>query len=361
MDSCYLSKGSVFKVVGEEVLDKTYDPKAIETRWYEFWEQNRHFVPSGHGTSFSIMIPPPNVTGSLHMGHAFQDTIMDALIRYRRMHGDDTLWQVGTDHAGIATQMLVERQLLASDISRHELGREKFLEKVWEWKHTSGGMITQQLRRMGASVDWSRERFTMDDGCSRAVREVFIQLFDEGLIYRGTRLVNWDPVLHTAISDLEVVSEEEKGSLWHFRYPLVDGSGHLVVATTRPETMLGDTAVAVHPQDQRYKALIGKSIALPLTDREIPIIADNYVDPEFGTGCVKITPAHDFNDYSMGQRHSLPIINILTEDAKLNDAVPDAYRTMDRFDARAQIVEDLDLLFYDSRVIFHQLQLKYLL
>ena len=281
---------------------------------------------------------------------------MDALIRYRRMHGDDTLWQVGTDHAGIATQMLVERQLLASDISRHELGREKFLEKVWEWKHTSGGMITQQLRRMGASVDWSRERFTMDDGCSRAVREVFIRLFDEGLIYRGTRLVNWDPVLHTAISDLEVVSEEEEGSLWHFRYPLVDGSGHLVVATTRPETMLGDTAVAVHPQDQRYKALIGKSIALPLTDREIPIIADDYVDPEFGTGCVKITPAHDFNDYSMGQRHSLPVINILTEDAKLNDAVPDAYRTMDRFDARAQIVKDLDALGFLEKIDPHILK-----
>ena len=339
-----------------DTLDKTYDPAAIETRWYEFWEQNGHFAPSGQGTSYSIMIPPPNVTGSLHMGHAFQDTIMDALIRYRRMHGDDTLWQVGTDHAGIATQMLVERQLLASDISRHELGREKFLEKVWEWKHTSGGMITQQLRRMGASVDWSRERFTMDDGCSRAVREVFIRLFDEGLIYRGTRLVNWDPVLHTAISDLEVVSEEEEGSLWHFRYPLVDGSGHLVVATTRPETMLGDTAVAVHPQDQRYKALIGKSIALPLTDREIPIIADDYVDPAFGTGCVKITPAHDFNDYSMGQRHSLPVINILTEDAKLNDAVPDAYRTMDRFDARAQIVKDLDALGLLEKIDPHTLK-----
>ena len=252
--------------------------------------------------------------------------------------------------------MLVERQLLASDISRHELGREKFLEKVWEWKHTSGGMITQQLRRMGASVDWSRERFTMDDGCSRAVREVFIRLFDEGLIYRGTRLVNWDPVLHTAISDLEVVSEEEEGSLWHFRYPLVDGSGHLVVATTRPETMLGDTAVAVHPQDQRYKALIGKSIALPLTDREIPIIADDYVDPAFGTGCVKITPAHDFNDYSMGQRHSLPVINILTKDAKLNDAVPDAYRTMDRFDARAQIVKDLDALGLLEKIDPHTLK-----
>ena len=337
-------------------LDKTYNPSAIESRWYEFWEQNGHFSPSGQGTAYSIMIPPPNVTGSLHMGHAFQDTIMDALTRYHRMHGDDTLWQVGTDHAGIATQMLVERQLLASDISRHDLGREKFLEKVWEWKYTSGGMITQQLRRMGASVDWSRERFTMDDGCSRAVREVFIRLFDEGLIYRGKRLVNWDPVLHTAISDLEVVSEEEEGSLWHFKYPLVDGSGHLVVATTRPETMLGDTAVAVHPQDERYRELIGKSVALPLTDREIPIIADDYVDPEFGTGCVKITPAHDFNDYSMGQRHSLPMINILTEDAKLNGAVPDAYQAMDRFDARAKIVKDLEALGLVEKIEQHKLK-----
>ena len=327
-----------------DTLDKTYDPSAIETRWYAFWESQGHFAPSGEGTPYSIMIPPPNVTGSLHMGHAFQDTIMDALIRYHRMLGHDTLWQVGTDHAGIATQMLVERQLLASNISRHNLGREKFLDKVWEWKHTSGGMITQQLRRMGASVDWSRERFTMDEGCSRAVQEVFIRLFDEGLIYRGQRLVNWDPVLHTAISDLEVVSEEEQGSLWHFRYPLADGSGHLVVATTRPETMLGDSAVAVHPEDERYSHLIGKTIALPLTDREIPIIADDYVDPEFGTGCVKITPAHDFNDYAMGERHGLAMINILTKDAKLNNEVPDAYRGLDRFDARAQIVTDLDAL-----------------
>jgi valyl-tRNA synthetase len=290
------------------------------------------------------MIPPPNVTGSLHMGHAFQDTIMDALIRYHRMRGHDTLWQVGTDHAGIATQMLVERQLLASDISRHEIGRDKFLEKVWEWKHTSGGMITQQLRRMGASVDWSRERFTMDAGCSKAVQEVFIRLFDEGLIYRGKRLVNWDPVLHTAISDLEVVSEEEQGSLWHFRYPLSDGSGHLTVATTRPETMLGDAAVAVHPEDARYTHLVGQTIALPLTGREIPIIADSYVDPEFGTGCVKITPAHDFNDYAMGQRHELPMMNIMTLDAHLNDEVPKAYRGMERFAARDQIVQDLDAL-----------------
>ena len=339
-----------------DTLNKTYDPSTIETRWYEFWENNGHFAPSGEGASYSIMIPPPNVTGSLHMGHAFQDTIMDALIRYHRMLGHDTLWQVGTDHAGIATQMLVERQLLASDISSHDLGREKFLEKVWEWKHNSGGMITRQLRRMGASVDWSRERFTMDDGCSRAVQEVFIRLFDEGLIYRGQRLVNWDPALHTAISDLEVVSEEERGSLWHIRYPMADGSGHLVVATTRPETMLGDTAVAVHPEDERYSHLIGKNIALPLTDREIPIIADDYVDPEFGTGCVKITPAHDFNDYAMGERHQLPIINILTKDATLNDAVPGAYSGMDRFEARDQIVADLEALGLFEKIDPHTLK-----
>ena len=337
-------------------LDKTYDPSTIETRWYEFWEQNGHFEPSGEGTSYSIMIPPPNVTGSLHMGHAFQDTIMDAFIRYHRMLGHDTLWQVGTDHAGIATQMLVERQLLALDISRHDLGREKFLEKAWDWKHTSGGMITKQLRRMGASVDWSRERFTMDDDYSRAVQEVFIRLFDEGLIYRGQRLVNWDPVLHTAISDLEVVSEEEQGSLWYFKYPLADASGHLVVATTRPETMLGDTAVAVHPEDERYSHLIGKTITLPLTDREIPVIADDYVDPEFGTGCVKITPAHDFNDYAMGERHQLPMINILTKDATLNDAVPEAYCGMNRFEAREQIVADLDALGLIEKIDPHTLK-----
>ena len=339
-----------------DTLGKTYDPSTIETRWYEFWEQNGHFEPSGEGATYSIMIPPPNVTGSLHMGHAFQDTIMDALIRYYRMLGHDTLWQVGTDHAGIATQMLVERQLLASDISRHDLGREKFLEKVWDWKHTSGGMITKQLRRMGASVDWSRERFTMDDDYSCTVQEVFIRLFDEGLIYRGQRLVNWDPVLHTAISDLEVVSEEEQGSLWHFKYPLANGSGHLVVATTRPETMLGDTAVAVHPEDKRYSHLIGETIALPLTDREIPVIADDYVDPEFGTGCVKITPAHDFNDYAMSERHQLPMINILTKDATLNDAVPEAYCGMDRFEAREKIVADLDALGLIEKIDPHTLK-----
>ena len=288
-------------------MEKVFDPAAIETKWYETWEQEGYFKPTepvnASGKHYSIMIPPPNVTGSLHMGHAFQDSIMDALIRFHRMQGDKTLWQVGTDHAGIATQMVVEQRLAREDISRHDLGREEFIKKIWEWKAESGGTITQQLRRMGASVDWTRERFTMDDGLSNAVKEVFVQLHEEGLIYRGKRLVNWDPKLHTAISDLEVISEEENGHLWHFKYPLSDNSGHVIVATTRPETMLGDAAVAVHPEDERYKHLVGKTVTLPLADRAIPIIADDYVDPEFGSGCVKITPAHDFNDYEMGQRH----------------------------------------------------------
>ncbi len=287
------------------------------------------------------MIPPPNVTGTLHMGHAFQDTIMDALIRYNRMNGCNTLWQPGTDHAGIATQMVVERQLNGEGLTRHDLGREKFIERVWAWKEESGGIITNQLRRMGASPDWQRERFTMDEGMSAAVQEVFIRLHDQGLIYRGKRLVNWDPVLHTALSDLEVLNEEENGYLWHFRYPISDG-GHLVVATTRPETMLGDTAVAVNPDDERYKHLIGKQVDLPLTGRQIPIIADDYVDPEFGSGCVKITPAHDFNDYQVGLRHSLEQINILNDDAALNDNCPQAYRGLDRYDARKQIVADFE-------------------
>ena len=323
-------------------MDKTYNPHTIEQRWYETWEREGDFKPSGEGQPFCIMIPPPNVTGSLHMGHAFQDTLMDALTRYHRMRGDNTLWQPGTDHAGIATQMVVERQLNSEDLTRHDVGREKFIERIWEWKHESGGTITRQLRRMGSSVDWSRERFTMDEGLSQAVRETFVKLHEDGLIYRGKRLVNWDPVLHTAVSDLEVVSEEESGHLWHMRYPLTDGSGHLVVATTRPETMLGDTAVAVHPDDERYQALIGKTIRLPLTDREIPVIADDYVDQDFGTGCVKITPAHDFNDYEMGKRHDLPIINILTVDASINDEVSSDYQGMDRFKARKRIVEDLE-------------------
>ena len=325
-------------------MDKTFQPAAIESRWYEHWEQAGYFAPSGEGSPYSIMIPPPNVTGSLHMGHGFQEAIMDALIRYHRMRGNNTLWQVGTDHAGIATQMVVERQLEAEGLSRHDLGREAFVDKVWEWKAESGGTITRQLRRLGSSMDWSRERFTMDPGLSNAVREVFIRLFDEGLIYRGSRLVNWDPALHTAISDLEVISEEEQGSLWHLRYPLASGDGHLVVATTRPETMLGDSAVAVHPEDERYSHLVGQLIDLPLTGRQIPIIADEYVDREFGTGCVKITPAHDFNDYEVGQRHDLELINIFTDDAAINEQAPAAYQGMDRFDARKKVVADLEAL-----------------
>ena len=336
-------------------MEKTYDPHAIEQRWYQTWEDNGYFAPSGEGQPYCIMIPPPNVTGTLHMGHAFQDTIMDALVRYHRMDGNDTLWQVGTDHAGIATQMVVERQLTVAGKSRHDLGREAFIDRVWEWKHESGGHITRQLRRMGASVDWSRERFTMDDGLSNAVKEVFVRLYDEGLIYRGKRLVNWDPVLHTAVSDLEVVSEEEHGHLWHMRYPLADGSGHLVVATTRPETMLGDTAVAVHPEDERYRDLIGKEVELPLCGRLIPIIADDYVDPEFGSGCVKITPAHDFNDYAMGKRHDLPMINVLTRDARINDEAPEQYRGLDRYEARDQIVHDLEELELLAQVDEHKL------
>lgn len=326
-------------------MDKHFDPNAIETKWYQTWENKGYFKPQNPGNDpYCIMIPPPNVTGSLHMGHAFQDTIMDTLIRYNRMKGNDTLWQPGTDHAGIATQMVVERQLAAQGLSRHDLGRDKFIEKVWEWKEESGGTITKQLRRMGASPDWSRERFTMDDGLSNAVKEVFVQLFEEGLIYRGQRLVNWDPVLHTAVSDLEVVSTEEQGNLWHMRYPLSDGSGHLVVATTRPETMLGDQAVAVHPDDERYQNLIGKTITLPLVNREIPIIADDYVDLEFGTGCVKITPAHDFNDYEMGKRHNLPLLNIFTIDAAINEDAPEKYQGLDRYEARKQIIADLEAL-----------------
>ncbi|GAB1269010.1 valine--tRNA ligase [Aurantivibrio infirmus] len=338
-------------------MEKTYDPQSIESKWYSEWEKNGDFAPSGSGDPYCIMIPPPNVTGSLHMGHGFQNAIMDALIRYQRMKGSNTLWQVGTDHAGIATQMVVERQLDAKGITRHDLGREKFTEKVWEWKQESGGQIIQQLRRLGASADWTRERFTMDDGFYHAVQEVFIRLYDEGLIYRGKRLVNWDPKFHTAISDLEVISEEEEGHLWHLRYPIKDSKDYLVVATTRPETVLGDSAVAVHPEDERYKHLIGKSIVLPLTDREVPIIADDYVDKDFGSGCVKITPAHDFNDYEMGLRHDLPMHNIFTIDAKLNDDVPTAYRGMDRFDARKKIIEDLDALNLLEKIEPHTLKI----
>ena len=325
-------------------MDKSYQPKDIEQRVYARWEDNGYFAPRGDGQRYCIMIPPPNVTGTLHMGHGFGDTIQDALIRYHRMRGCRTLWQPGTDHAGIATQMVVERLLNAEGQSRRDLGREKFVERVWQWKEESGGRISQQTRRLGASVDWSRERFTMDDGLSAAVREVFVRLYDEGLIYRGKRLVNWDPVLHTALSDLEVLSADEDGHLWHFRYPLASGDGHLVVATTRPETMLGDSGVAVHPEDDRYRHLVGEDVVLPIVGRRVPIIADDYVDPEFGTGCVKMTPAHDFNDYEIGVRHGLEMINIFTDDATLNDSVPEAYRGMDRFEARKAVVAEFERL-----------------
>ena len=336
-------------------MEKTYSPSSIETRLYEFWERGDFFAPSGKGEPYCIMIPPPNVTGTLHMGHAFQDTIMDALIRLNRMRGKDTLWQTGMDHAGIATQMVVERQLNAAGTSRTDIGRDAFVDSVWNWKKESGGTISTQLRRLGASVDWSRERFTMDDELSNAVTEVFVRLHEEGLIYRGKRLVNWDPVLHTALSDLEVLSEEEDGHLWHLRYPLVDSEDFLVVATTRPETMLGDTAVAVSPDDERYRHLIGRMVGLPLTGRSIPVIADDYVDPEFGSGCVKITPAHDFNDYEVGERHDLEKINLFDINASLNDNAPDAYRGLDRFEARKRIIEDLEALGLVEKTDDHKL------
>ena len=353
-------------------MEKTYAPHSIEQRWYQTWEEKGYFAAQSEGESYCIMIPPPNVTGSLHMGHAFQDTIMDALTRYHRMKGYSTLWQPGTDHAGIATQMVVERLCNAEGQTRHDLGREKFLEKVWQWKEESGGTITRQLRRMGSSLDWDRERFTMDDGMSDAVQAVFIQLYEEGLIYRGKRLVNWDPVLHTAVSDLEVLSEEENGFMWHLRYPLSNGLGHLIVATTRPETLLGDAAVAIHPNDDRYKHLLGEFVELPLTGRRIPIIADEYVDPEFGTGCVKITPAHDFNDYEVWTRHrhtsviqDLPhggLINLFTVDAAIrsnaedeNDLIPQKYCGLDRFEARKIMVADLEALGLLEKIADHKL------
>ncbi|MBA2591099.1 MAG: valine--tRNA ligase [Gammaproteobacteria bacterium] len=323
-------------------MDKTYEPNAIERRWYEHWERRGWFAASGTGRPYCIMLPPPNVTGSLHMGHAFQDTLMDCLIRFHRMRGDRTLWQCGTDHAGIATQMVVERALAESGRTRVEMGREAFTAAVWDWKRRSGDTITRQLRRLGTSMDWSRERFTLDPDVSRAVTEAFVRLHDEGLVYRGQRLVNWDPVLHTAISDLEVQATEETGQLWHIRYPLSSGQGHLVVATTRPETMLGDVAVAVHPDDDRYRRYIGEMLDLPLTGRTIPVIADEMVDKEFGSGCVKITPAHDFKDYEVGRRHGLPSINIFTADACINDQGPPAYVGLDRDEARRRIVADLE-------------------
>jgi len=324
-------------------LAKSFEPAEIEKRWYAHWENAGYFKAgvAPAAPAYCIMLPPPNVTGTLHMGHAFQHTLMDALTRYHRMVGDNTLWQPGTDHAGIATQIVVERQLDAQKVSRHDLGREKFLEKVWEWKEHSGSTITRQMRRLGTSPDWSRERFTMDDGLSKAVTEVFVRLYREGLIYRGKRLVNWDPVLQTAVSDLEVVSTEEDGFIWEINYPLEDGSGHLTVATTRPETLLGDTAVAVHPEDERYAHLIGKHVRLPIAERSIPVIADDYVDREFGTGVVKITPAHDFNDWQVGQRHKLVAISVLTLDAKMNDFCPTEYQGLDRYEARQKLLDEL--------------------
>lgn len=341
-------------------MDKTYQPQDIEQRWYQHWEQSGYFAPKGDGKPYCIMIPPPNVTGTLHMGHGFNQMVIDTLIRYHRMKGDKTLYQPGTDHAGIATQMVVERQLLAQGVTRHDLGREAFLEKVWEWKGQSGDTINRQLRRLGTTPDWSRERFTMDEGLSEAVREVFVRLHEEGLIYRGKRLVNWDTVLHTAVSDLEVVSEEENGNMWHFRYPLADAAGNatdefLIVATTRPETMLGDSAVAVNPKDERYQHLIGKNVVLPLVGRLIPVVGDDYADPEKGTGCVKITPAHDFNDYQVGKRHNLPLINIFTIDACINDVSPEKYQGLERFAARKQIVADMDALGLLDKIEDHKL------
>ncbi|MBG6078653.1 valine--tRNA ligase [Rubrivivax gelatinosus] len=327
-------------------LAKSFEPAAIEARWAPIWEASGAHAPTLDPSkpSFCIQLPPPNVTGTLHMGHAFNQTIMDSLTRYHRMRGDNTLWVPGTDHAGIATQIVVERQLQEAGQSRHELGRKNFVARVWDWKHASGATITRQMRRLGDSVSWDHEYFTMDDKLSRVVTETFVRLYDEGLIYRGQRLVSWDPVLQSAVSDLEVASEEEDGFLWHIRYPLEDGSGSLVVATTRPETMLGDTAVMVHPEDERYTALIGKRVKLPLTERTIPVIADAYVDREFGTGVVKVTPAHDANDWAVGQRHGLPSIGVLTLKATINDNAPEAYRGLDRFEARKRIVADLDAL-----------------
>ncbi|TMH54795.1 MAG: valine--tRNA ligase, partial [Betaproteobacteria bacterium] len=324
-------------------LAKSFEPRSIEGKWYAWWESHGLFKPSMQpgAKAFCIQLPPPNVTGTLHMGHAFQQTLMDVLVRWHRMRGDNTLWQMGTDHAGIATQIVVENQLKAEGKSRRDLGRAPFIERVWAWKKESGSTITNQMRRLGASGDWSRERFTMDEGLSSAVIETFVRLYDDGLIYRGKRLVNWDPVLGTAVSDLEVEKEEEVGKLWEIRYPLVDGSGFVAVATTRPETMLGDVAVAVNPDDERYRSLVGKEVELPLTGRRIPVLADASVDKAFGTGAVKITPAHDFDDYEVGRRHGLEPLEIFTLEAKINDNAPPKYRGLDRYAARKAVLADL--------------------
>src|SRR5579864_5923322 len=330
------------------MLDKTFDFRAAETDLYKRWEDSGAFSPdraAPDAEPFSIVIPPPNVTGALHIGHALNNTLQDVLIRFERMRGKAALWLPGTDHAGIATQMMVERQLAAAgNMGRRDMGREAFVEKVWEWKGRYGGAIVKQLRRLGASCDWARERFTLDEGLSAAVRKVFVALYKQKLIYRDKRLVNWDPQFQTAISDLEVEQREVDGHFWHFAYPLEDGSGEIVVATTRPETMLADTAVAVHPSDERYKALIGKCVRLPIVGRPIPIIADDYADPEKGSGAVKITPAHDFNDFKVGQRHQLPMINVLDAFARVNDNAPPAYRGLDRFAARKKVVADFEAL-----------------
>jgi len=347
-------------------LPKSFEPQEIESRWYAEWERQGYFkggrhvapAPGRDSQPYVVQFPPPNVTGTLHMGHAFNQTVMDGLVRYHRMRGDDTVFIPGTDHAGIATQIVVERQLDARGVSRHDLGREKFVETVWEWKHKSGSAITGQFRRLGSSADWAREYFTMDENLSRGVVETFVRLYEQGLIYRGKRLVNWDPVLGTAVSDLEVVSDEEEGSMWEIRYPLVEPDGdltELVVATTRPETMLGDVAVMVHPEDERYARLIGRKVQLPLCGRDIPIIADDYVDREFGTGVVKVTPAHDFNDYAVGQRHGLPQISVLTLDARINGEAPETYRGLDRYEARRKIVQDLEALGLLAAVKPHKL------
>ncbi|MEI7036081.1 valine--tRNA ligase [Fulvimonas yonginensis] len=337
-------------------MEKSFEPGQIESKWYARWEAAGAFRPSGQGEPYCILLPPPNVTGTLHMGHAFQQTVMDMLIRYQRMRGMNTLWQVGTDHAGIATQKIVENQLAAEGKSRHDLGRGPFVERVWQWKEESGSTITNQMRRLGVAADWSRERFTMDEGLSAAVRKVFVEWYRAGLIYRGNRLVNWDPALGTAVSDLEVNNVERDGHLWSIRYMTADGAGSVVVATTRPETMLGDVAVAVHPEDERYAHLIGSKLHLPLTGREIPVIADDYVDREFGTGCVKITPAHDFNDYAIGQRHKLEPINIFTLDAKVNENAPEKYRGLDRYEARKAVLADLEAIGLLVETKPHKLQ-----
>jgi valyl-tRNA synthetase len=344
------------------MLDKTYQPTAMEARRYALWERSGAFAadPDSHKPPYAIMMPPPNVTGSLHMGHALTFTLQDVLVRYQRMRGRDVLWQPGTDHAGIATEIVVGNQVIAEGDTKSGLGRDGFVARVWRWREESGGTITRQLRRLGASADWRRERFTLDPALATAVRRVFVQLYREGLIYRDQRLVNWDPVMHTVISDLEVDSRETKGSLWHIRYPVAEMPGRLiVVATTRPETMLGDTGVAVHPNDPRFADLVGKSVRLPLTDRLVPIVADEHADPETGTGAVKITPAHDFADFEVGRRHGLVLINIFDRDARLTDTVPAAYRGLDRFAAREKVVADLASAGLLDRVEEHTLMVPH--